>query len=94
MYISRPYTYYNRQAPSYPQSPYSSQRYSAPTASSYGQNNPSPTATAIAQKAKEARLKGMQDGGPVDDYKPTTDQSGATGSNDYYSALGYDESDS
>lgn len=92
MYISRPYTYYNRQTPAYPQSPYSPATYPTATASSYGKHNSSPTASSLAQKAKAARFRGMQDGGPVDDYKPTTDRSGATGSNDYYSALGYDES--
>ena len=82
----------------YTRSPYGGYSYSP--YSSYGQKQYTPSATAssgnhpskLAQKAKQARLKGMQDGGPVDDYKPTSDRSGATGSNDYYSALGYDES--
>lgn len=47
---------------------------------------------ALKAKAKQALLKGMQDGGPVTDFKPSSDTSGATGSNDYYSALGFDES--
>ena len=34
--------------------------------------------------------KGIQDGGPVTEYKPTSDRSGASGENDYWSALGYD----
>lgn len=32
----------------------------------------------------------MNDGGPVDDVKMTSDQTGASGENDYFSALGYD----
>ncbi len=44
----------------------------------------------IAAKAKQALAKGVQDGGQVDDYKPKSDLTGASGDNDYWSALGYD----
>ena len=43
-----------------------------------------------AALAKRALAKGIQDGGPVTEYKPTSDRSGASGENDYWSALGYD----
>jgi len=54
-------------------------------------STPSQSSAQIKAKAKQALAKGVQDGGPVEDYKPTTDQSGATGNNDYFSALGFDE---
>jgi len=44
----------------------------------------------VKAMARAARLKGMGDGGPVNQIKVTSDQSGATGINDYFSALGYD----
>lgn len=44
----------------------------------------------IAKKAKAALAKGVQDGGGVTQVKMHTDQTGANGSNDYFSALGYD----
>lgn len=34
--------------------------------------------------------KAMDDSGPVNDVKMTSDQTGASGENDYFSALGYD----
>jgi len=44
----------------------------------------------MAAKATKARLKGVQDGGPVNPVKTYANQSDATGSNDYFTALGYD----
>ncbi|MCE3236048.1 MAG: hypothetical protein K0Q50_2228 [Vampirovibrio sp.] len=43
----------------------------------------------MAVMARQAVLKGLNDGGGVGQIKLTTDQSGATGQNDYFSALGY-----
>jgi hypothetical protein len=51
---------------------------------------PAGSAADVAKKAKQALAKGIQDGGPVTDVKPKSDQSGASGENDYFSALGYD----
>lgn len=47
----------------------------------------------IAAEAKQALAQGVQDSSPVDDVKTYSDQTGAQGSDDYYSALGYDETD-
>jgi hypothetical protein len=44
----------------------------------------------IAKKAKQAVSKGINDGGQVTPVKRTSDESGANGNNDYFSALGYD----
>lgn len=41
------------------------------------------------QKWQQVLQKAMNDGGPVNPVKPTSDQSGASGSSDYYAALGY-----
>ena len=49
-----------------------------------------PQQLSIAAKAQEALAKGVNDGGPVNDVKTYSDQSGKTGDNDYFSALGYD----
>ncbi len=43
----------------------------------------------IAMMARAAVLQGLGGGGPVSEIKLTSDQSGASGQNDYFSALGY-----
>jgi hypothetical protein len=41
-------------------------------------------------KWQQVLQNALNDGGPVNDVKMYSDQSGKTGDNDYFSALGYD----
>lgn len=43
----------------------------------------------VAKMARQAVLRGVQNGGGVTEVKLHTDQSGASGVNEYFSALGY-----
>lgn len=43
----------------------------------------------MAVMARQAVLKGLNDSSGVSQVKLSTDQSGANGQNDYFSALGY-----
>lgn len=43
----------------------------------------------VRQQARAAIAKGTKDGGGVTQIKMSTDQTGASGQNDYFAALGY-----